>query len=249
MTIKRPFYRTCRQFSDGTYLDNGRGEYIHLPDYANNPSHSIRAFILIQKDLVNLFDFIEPADRNLRTYSFRIHELLVRSCIEVEANFKAILTANDYKRTGSWNMTCDYLKVEESHYLSDYKVIIPSWHGEKSTLQPFKSFNSQKSPKWYQAYNYTKHDRHNQFESANFENLLGAVSGLLVLLSSQFYNNDLTSDTLLLVRGADSESVLGIGGYFRIKFPDNIPESERYEFDSNDIRSKDFNFSKYPYPK
>ena len=60
-------------------------------NYSDHPEHYTRAFAILQKDIIGLFEYIEPSDINLVTYSFRIHELLVRTCIEVEANFKAIL--------------------------------------------------------------------------------------------------------------------------------------------------------------
>lgn len=54
----------------------------------------MRAFLLVQKDLQELFDYVEPADKKLCCYSYRIHELLMRTCIEVKANCKAILSEN-----------------------------------------------------------------------------------------------------------------------------------------------------------
>jgi len=116
MGLKLPYKRNCRCFRDNSY----RGQYILHPDYAESPEQYIRAYLLIQKDLLNLFDYIEPSDNNQKTYSFRIHELLIRTCIEIEANFKAILRENgltviDFKYT-------DYLKLNLSHRLSSYEV-------------------------------------------------------------------------------------------------------------------------------
>src|SRR5262245_53611429 len=92
--------------------------------------------LAIQKDMLELFDFIEPADTNLPCYSYRIHELFMRTCIEIEANFKAILTENGYSRSGDWNMN-DYRKTETSHLLSAYLVKFPVWQGNQHTRQPF----------------------------------------------------------------------------------------------------------------
>ena len=96
MGLNRPYKRIIRQLKDDSYQNNGNGRYVEHPDYAESPQQYIRAFLLIQKDLHDLFDFIEPADKNLETFSYRIHELLVRTCIEIEANCKAILTENGY---------------------------------------------------------------------------------------------------------------------------------------------------------
>src|ERR1051325_6627811 len=94
MAISRPYRRTCRQFLKGDYGQNGN--YVSHPKFAQSPSHYVRGFILLLKDLQGLFDYVEPADTNLSTYSYRIHSLLLRACVEVEANCKAILRANGY---------------------------------------------------------------------------------------------------------------------------------------------------------
>src|SRR5689334_2919868 len=117
MSARKPFRRTCRQFIDGSYAEGGNLGYIYHPDFASSPQYYIRAFLLIQKDMLELFDYTEPGDKNLGSYSYRIHELLMRSCIEVEANCKAILTDNGYTRSGEWNMD-DYKKLDATHRLS-----------------------------------------------------------------------------------------------------------------------------------
>jgi hypothetical protein len=145
-----------------------------------------------------MFEYIEPSDNNLITYSYRTHELLMRTCIEVEANFKAILKENIFNpidKNGyprpekSWNIH-DYRKVNTTHHLSAYRVHIPIWEGTNSVYQPFKEWSKSSALSWYQAYNKSKHDRRTEFKEANFKNLLNAVTGLLVVLSSQFRTED-----------------------------------------------------------
>ena len=85
MAVNKPLRRTYFQFVDGLYDEVGRSQYVTHPDFANSPEHYIRSFLILQKDLRELFDYVEPADRNLRTYSYRIHSLLLRECVEVEA--------------------------------------------------------------------------------------------------------------------------------------------------------------------
>lgn len=218
------------------------------PDFAQDPLHYIRPFLLIQKDLINLFDYIEPSDLNLATYSYRVHELLLRACVEVEANFKAILRENSYSdpekkkpADRNWNIT-NYKVVERSHFLSLFRVTLPEWNGTCNTVQPFENWVNSRLP-WYDAYNGTKHDRHKKFADANLGNLINAVSGLLVLLSSQFYTEDFSSSPSFMLL---ESSKIGIGGYFSVEFPD-IPEHERYDFDHEDIKKADFGFDKYPY--
>ena len=84
MPLTNPYERTCRPFPDGTYLCHGNWLYITHSDFANEPHHYVRAFELIQKDLLEIFDHVEPSDINLPCYSYRTHALHVRTCIEIE---------------------------------------------------------------------------------------------------------------------------------------------------------------------
>ncbi|HUU27211.1 MAG TPA: hypothetical protein VM123_05325 [archaeon] len=248
MPVKRPHRRTCRQFIDGHYTEGGRGQYMIHPKYAEAPEHYVRAFLLLLKDLRELFDYVEPADKNLNCYSYRIHALLLRACVEVEANCKAILKENGYiKDSDKMNMG-DYKKINETHRLSSYKVKIPNWSGSSSVREPFSEWDSDASLPWYNAYNSTKHDRHKEFEKATFEHLLDASCGLLVLLSAQFETNDfLPDDTLLSVGGPNDGMKSGIGGFFRVQFPNDWPDDMKYDLDWNSIKNEPDPFENYDY--
>jgi hypothetical protein len=247
MPIVRPYKRTCRQFTDNTYSHSGKWRYLVHEKFANSPAHYIRAFLLIQKDLIKLFDYIEPADQNLETYSFRIHELLVRTCIEIEANCKAILTENGYANTGRLDMR-DYKKINLSHRLSSYEVYLPIWKGDQSKRAPYKNWINSGSLPWYQTYNDTKHDRHTKFHHATFEHLTDSVCGLLALLSAQFWTEDYSSgNTLLAIEGPSDGTESAIGGEFRIRFPTDWPESEKYEFDWERIEHEEDPFQCFKY--
>ena len=94
MAITKPYKRTVRQLADGSYQRSGNGLYVRHAEYAQSPQHYLRAFQIVQKDLVELFDYVEPADANLSCYSHRILELHARCCFEIEANCTAILREN-----------------------------------------------------------------------------------------------------------------------------------------------------------
>jgi hypothetical protein len=194
MSIKKPFHRNHRKIKDGFNSGYSNWGYIMDEDYAENPEHYTRAYLLILKDLKSLFEYIEPADENLHTYSFRIHELLMRASIETEANFKAILKENIFnpkdkngrpKPEKNWGMK-DYQIINKTHHLDDYRVKIPIWQGDKNTFRPFHEWKSGQRIEWYNTYNETKHDRLSRFKTATFEAMLNSVAGLIVLLTAQF---------------------------------------------------------------
>ena len=247
MSVNKPFRRTCRQFTDGHYTEGGRWQYMIHEKYAEAPEHYVRGFLLLLKDLYKLFDYVEPADKNLNCYSYRIHAMLLRACVEVEANCKAILKENGYKKDSDMNMG-DYKKINKTHQLSSYKVKIPNWSGQLSVREPFSDWLSGESLPWYKAYNLTKHDRHKAFEEANFEHLLDASCGLLVLLSSQFETNDfLPRNTLLAVGGPNDGMKSGIGGFFRVGFPVDWPDNMKYDFDWDLIKNDTDPFDNFDY--
>ena len=256
MSITRPYRRACRQFSDGKYSLSGRWGYIIHPKFAQSPSHYVRGFMLLQKDLQELFDYVEPADNNLPCYSYRIHALLLRACVEVEANSKAILKENGYikkdKKGNDVDMNMsDYKKINFTHRLSSYKVKVPYWNGTKNIRTPFSAWATGNSLPWYDAYNSTKHDRFTEFKEATFEHLIDACCGVLVVLSAQFWNRDFapSEDVLAVHSGVDDGMESGIGNYFRVKFPDDFPEELRYDFDWQKLKGEDDPFQTFDYSK
>lgn len=251
MGVPRPYYRTVRQFTDGSYYGNGQHDYIEHPAYSTTPENYIRAFRLLQNDVITLFESVEPADQNLPTYSFRIHELLMRTCIELEANFKAILAANTYSRTGNLNLT-DYYKINTSHYLSEYEVQFPYWTGTRSVWKPFEPWRNPVNPAtphvlpWYQAYNVAKHDRAAALPQASLENLLYSLAGLMVVLSAQYFWNDF-GPSISFISTNSGGFMTGLSGYLGVKFPTNIPLADRYDFAWSTLSSSAAPFDKFDY--
>jgi hypothetical protein len=246
MPLERPYFCTARPRVDGRFYADRDG-YVSDPRYAHRPEQSVRAFILLQKDLQEVFDYIEPADSNAECYSYRLQELLARACIEVEANCKAILAANAYKKSGNLNIL-DFHQVEQSHRLSGYRVRLPTWTGEQAERAPFANWASDHRLSWYRAYNASKHDRHGSFSEANLRHAVDAVCACLVLLSAQFCTEDFVSWNDVLFTGSTRHGMEGgIGGYFGVAFPD-WPLEERYDFRWQDLKDADEPFARYPYP-
>jgi len=258
----KPFYRNYRKCKSATQIWEDNAEYIFDKDYAKSARHFVLAYKLIQSDLEKLFEYIDPSEKCVGAFSYRTHELLMRVCIEVEANFKAILKENGYSKD-STNMN-DYRKVDVTHHLSSYAVILPMWREGHRIWVPFSSWKDHRgakwpngskdgrkplNPSWYEAYNTSKHNRQDNFHMANLENLIMAVCGLLVLITSQFKDIDFTSSQIV---GGYTHSdyypeEFAIGGLFRIKYPDDWRSDEMYDFDWEVIRSQDNRFSKFDY--
>ncbi|EOX1815494.1 hypothetical protein ACPDXT_003382 [Vibrio cholerae] len=256
MSIDKPFHRNVRAMVDGPNSGYSGWAYIVDKDYSQNPTHYIRAFMMLQDDLQQVFEFVEPSDTNMNTHSFRIHELLMRTCIEIEANFRAILKENIYtpldrngnpRKEKSWNII-DFKKVDKTHRLSSYKVQYPVWEGAHFMFEPFKAWRSSNSLSWYQAYNASKHDRHDNFRQASFENLLNAFAALQILITAQFKTESFSATRSLGVN-TDSYHTLnsGIGDYLLIDFPSDWPEEQKYSFDWSSLKQETVRFQKFDY--
>lgn len=265
MSFNKPFHRNYRPVKK-TNPQAGYSDWAYIIDreYSKNPEHYTRAFQIIQEDILKLFQFIEPSDINEQTYSYRIHELLLRICIEIEANFKAILKENIYtpkfkggKRDGElrhdkdWNIN-DFKIINKTHHLDDYSIEMPFWKGSQNIRRPFDSWKNNGELVWYQAYNKSKHDRLDSFEHANFKNLIDSFSGLCILLSSQFRHVDFQPGPDYLESHGysyfgDGYGGFGIGKYLMIDYPDNWNDDEKYDFDWTILKNESERFSKIDY--
>jgi|SRR6185312_11842304 len=253
MSIPRPYRRTCRQFADGNYSEGGRWMYLLHPKFATDPRHYIRAFLLLQQDVSELFSYIEPSDANLAAYSHRTQQLLMRACVEIEANFTAIFLDNGFRRADRNLTIVDYKLINRSHKLSSFEARIPGWKGAHGLRKPFSNWNTDQPLYWYQAYNKSKHHRHDNFHLATFDALMDAFTGLNILLSSQFMGEEYGpgSKALSISNNYTYEGNDGmepsIGDMLRIRFPDNIPADERYEFAWKDLANLEDPFVNFSY--
>lgn len=252
MSISKPFIRTYRPFVNGKYSYSGNGEYVSHGKYALMPEFYTRAFILLQKDLLELFDYIEPSDINAQCYSYRIHALLQRACIEVEANCKAILQENGYEKITKGGISnaldrSDYKKINITHHLSSYKIKVPYWNENNKIRTPFSGWANTNDGKllWYDAYNDAKHNRAMNFQKATFDQLINAVCGVLVLLSAQFGTNSFSPGPSMLIIDEDNGGwENAIGDYFQVMFPTDWSNDNCYDFQWSQIKGLENPFEK-----
>ena len=161
-----------------------------------------RAFELLSNDLLTIFLYVEPSNKNTTCYSHHIYQLFLRVCTEFEAVCKLACTRLPLKSTlprksKDWNIEhYQRLQVQVGNWerdgfpipsgnLSDYKFNIYHWGNTISPLLAFGNPEGEKSLSWYQDYNKVKHSREEQFAKANLGNLLSAFLGLCAVLDWQ----------------------------------------------------------------
>ena len=244
-----PYHRCYRPIRDADGYSIEEHNYLVDHNYAKHPDKYVRAFLQLQQEMKNLFQYIEPGDNNLKTYSDQIEQLLVLICIEVEANFKAIFKENIYSgQEKDWCMR-DYCKIDKSHRLSDYQVIMPIWDGKKNTFQPFLGWQKSSKLSWYKAYNQVKHNRAELLKAANFGNLMNAFCGLFVVLTAQFKTQEFsTTPVLISADGYKSyyKGNFGIGNMLQAKYPE-WSENEKYYYKHDFHNPPKIIFRKFDY--
>ena len=186
--LQQPYKRIARPFETptGSFVGGQVDQsYLVQSGYATDRTTFIRGYHALESDLKRLFDYVEPDDRNLKAFSTRLYELLLRASTEFEANCKAILSANGYSRTSGLNMN-DYRRIEAATHLSGYKLRLTVWARSPREIQPLEQWSAGNPLQWYQAYNDVKHNRIADFHKANLENAVDAVASLFTILFAQF---------------------------------------------------------------
>ncbi|MBI3335653.1 MAG: hypothetical protein HY001_04100 [Candidatus Portnoybacteria bacterium] len=223
--IKKPYYRIFRakQQNDGYILDHR---------HANDRYLLCRAYRVIEDDLLKLFQYIEPSDKNKNTFSQRTYELLLRAATEFETNCKQILRANGYEASkNKWDMN-DYKKIDKATKLSEYQIKLNIWYPDGKVFQPLAPWKDSRPLEWYQDYNHVKHDRFKNFKKAKLINVVNAISAVWAVLYAQFsyYIFEPYNDSIGLT-GDDPDWEYSDSTLFSIKPFNAWPEEDAYRFE------------------
>jgi hypothetical protein len=187
MSLTKPYFRIARGISYDDEEDLFT-PYVLDTRYCQERASLCRAYKILQNDLETLFEYIEPCDSNNATYSHRTFELTLRICTGFEANCKGILVANGYNKDPNKFNIKDYWEINRATKLSDYKLLLKTWHPGPLELKPFAQWQhaDYKPLDWYQAYNDAKHNRDTKFNRSNLECTIQSLAGLLCILYAQF---------------------------------------------------------------
>ena len=145
----------------------------------------------LEKEVLALSDTIHFCDDQIKVYSSKIADLLVRTAIEFESLVKVLYYANGGIKPDGRDLyfDTDCVKHLEGKWLLSKKtitVISPYFYFEKDENKILKPlYNAYKrrrsSSRWQQAYQAVKHDRINNLKSGNIGNLILALGALYIL--------------------------------------------------------------------
>jgi hypothetical protein len=138
---------------------------------------------LIDK-LDDIFKYIEPETVNFPVFGYKIRELLVLSCTEVENIWQYYMNISSTPpQNGKMYTTNDYVKLVKKLFLKEYQIKLKSYE-TLPPLSPFIDWDPNMptaSLTWYDAYNKVKHDRESNFAFGNLLNALNSVCACLIM--------------------------------------------------------------------
>ena len=204
--------------------------------------------VLIEQDLKRIFDYISPNTINNSAFSHRIYELLLRTCTEFENNARAILQSNGYSMKSNLKINRDYFKINQALKLDGYEVRLNIWDSSPLSIAPFSAWNTTtyQPLQWYQNYNSVKHNRSANFHLANLETLIQAISGLFIILYSQFECKAFNPYGSISMINDDRIFLSVSGGLFEIK-PYLWSQTENYSFDWDTLKNSSNPFQSYSF--
>lgn len=142
------------------------------------------SFRLLYRDLIEVFEYVEPVSAHREVYSHRLFALLLRACTDFESVAKDALVAQGCPKPRSEMTVFDYRTLEPTYKLEAAIATLNLSQGEPLTFQPYRDWSTQEPPlPWYSNYNKVKHNRQQEFARASMENVVTAIGALLALLA------------------------------------------------------------------
>lgn len=151
----------------------------------------------LEKEFLELANFIHFSDDQLKVYSMHIADLIVRCSIEIESISKELYfelggnknPLDDNGNTRDLYFDTDCLDLLENRWHITQKQVIvsaPTFYFENESnkiFTPLHKANKRGSSgsKWKQAYQAVKHNRKESLKKATIENLMYAMGALYIL--------------------------------------------------------------------
>lgn len=145
----------------------------------------------LEREFVSLSNLIHINDEQLKIYSIKITELLIRTVVEVESISKELyfLNGGDKEDDKDLFFDTDCIQLLEDKWKLGKKVIFVSSPNlyfdidDNKILTPLKKANKRgsSSSDWLKAYQAVKHNRGKNLKKGNLKHLIRALGGLYIL--------------------------------------------------------------------
>ncbi|MDD4883690.1 hypothetical protein [Sulfuricurvum sp.] len=135
-------------------------------------------FLSLESDLIDTTKYVHFSEENFKTFSSQYSKIILTSASEFESVAKIFIRVLDSeKKSGNIG---EIKKSLLSEFPNIHKNIVTiARYGIE--IRPFDNWENEGKLTWWDAYINIKHDRNKNFQEANLENALNALSALLVL--------------------------------------------------------------------
>ena len=156
-----------------------------------------QTYMNLEKALVKLSNYIYITDKQLETFSPYIADLLVQTCIQIEAISKELyykLDGAKVRGDTSIRFDEDCLKEIDKKWGTHDKVVLVVAANfnlskeENRILKPLHRAHKRQGVYWEKAYQAVKHDRYTSLSKGNIKALLQAMAALYLL--NVYYRNE-----------------------------------------------------------
>lgn len=138
-------------------------------------------YLMLENKLIATFNFVEPCENNLSTYSNEYASLIQSVGAELDEFFKVYCSFPLYEHKKITDYA-NYIFQNEPSTISTELLICE----RKYSITPFSSWNlacPAKSLSWWQAFDNIKHSRTTHFSDASLNNALNILGALFILES------------------------------------------------------------------
>lgn len=208
-----------------------------------NDQYFWNSYKRLEKEVMLLSDCIHIDENQLKVYSMRIGDLLIRAAIEAETLVKNLYHAYGGEKPGGKDLYFDtdcFGLLENKWKITRKQIYVTSpyfYFGDEKNkiLTPLHKAHKRgsSSSDWQKAYQAVKHDRALNLSSANIGNLLKAMGALYIL---NVYYRDIKFAKLSDVNGSSIDWSLG-SELFSVKIS---PESNGFKVDGKYVKKQDF---------
>jgi len=148
---------------------------------------------ILEKEVLELAQSIHFTDQQIRVYSLKIADLIMRCSTELESLVKDIFRLDNNKEPE--NPGECFLWLDKNWNISKKEILIatPYFYFEKvfcPTFQPF-NYSAKSEDDYYSIYNSIKHDRQKNLYKANINILIRVLGALYVL--NLYHKKDIIS--------------------------------------------------------
>jgi hypothetical protein len=146
-----------------------------------NPSNQYwNYFLALEDDVKKIGRFIEVNEDNLQVYSIELARILLSASSEVDVLLKQLcFYLDDSKTPKDINAYKKIIKEKLPEFINE-PVFVYRYGFQ---INPWGDWNKGDNPDWWSSHNKVKHLRHIHFNKANVENVLKAMSGLLICVA------------------------------------------------------------------